>query len=162
MYLVSLKLFIVRTILCTTYTTIICLFVILITQLFARFSQRRSSNHDCCSHATSHKADWILTTLASFVLPFYMHTSSIWWRFLKWNIRDFAFSRVLHILVYPFFSHACCWFTCSMYLIVFTYVVCTVNALTLVAFAFGAFSLYIHFTLMIFVLVAFAYCFHMI
>ena len=50
----SIKLFIVRIILyatiqtCTTYTTIIEIDI---------FLQWRSSNHDFCSHATSHKAD---------------------------------------------------------------------------------------------------------
>ena len=58
----------------------------------------------------------------------YAHFSLM--KFLKWNVRGFAFSIILlrphcwfcsicyvRIVVYPFFSHACfCWFTCSMYL----------------------------------------------
>ena len=84
-----------------------------------------------CSHATRlHTKLTELLLVACFVLPFYMRKWSVWWRFLKWNVRGFAFSTILLVLcfcfcvfcthcclcvrtlVYPFFSHACCyWFT---------------------------------------------------
>ena len=46
-------------------------------------------------HATFHKADWIFTTLVCFVLPFYIRIYSVVWKFLKWKVRGFAFSRIL-------------------------------------------------------------------
>ena len=57
---------------CTMYTTIICLFVICIRQLFVSFSQRRSSNHDCFVHTQLHTrlTEFLLLALACFVLPF--------------------------------------------------------------------------------------------
>ena len=55
---------------CTTYTTIICLFVILITQLFVRSSQWRFSNHDCFVHKQlrTRLTDFLLVTVANSAL----------------------------------------------------------------------------------------------
>ena len=102
-------------------------------------------------------------------LVFERRTSSVWWKFLKWNVQGSASSRNLlrphcwlcsacyvRIAVYPFFSHdCCCWCACLLNLcLVFVY------TWPLVTFAFVAFSISICFTLMIFILAAFVYCFH--
>ena len=74
-------------------TTIICLFVILITQLFARYLPRRSSNQNRFVHTQLHTR--LIEFLLTAALGFHMQTSSVWRRFLKCNFRGFAFSRIL-------------------------------------------------------------------
>ena len=83
------------------------------------------------SHGISHKTDCILTTVACFVLPFYMRMSLVWWRFLKCSL-DSAF----RILVYPFCSHACCcWFTWNkFYVFVSVYLCRVLNEITFFLF----------------------------
>ena len=109
MCLVSIKLFIVRTILCptvqtyTTYTTITTTIIVCTLQLFCKQQHlfvrsvwRRSSNHDCSLHTTrlrTRLTEFLL--FACFVLHFYMLKWSVWLRFLKWNVRTLAFSRIL-------------------------------------------------------------------
>ena len=123
-----------------------------------------------CSHATSHKADWILTTHCCllYLARLYAHVFSLMkvlemvhsrFRLLE-NYFAIALFFVLRLLslhtCLSLFSHACsCWLTRSIYL----YRVYCVH-IVLVAFTFIAISLSISFTLMIFLLVAFAYCFH--
>ena len=125
-----------------------------------------------CSHATSHKSNWILTVDCYLLcLAFFVGTSVVWRRFLKWNVQDFDFSRILfrllfclcntryvRILISIVFSHSrCFWFTCLMYLLVCVCAVFIVYRSALIALAFIAFSLSISFTLMIFVLVVIIY-----
>ena len=53
------------------------------------------------------------TLLPALSCLFYMRTSSLWWRFLKWNVRGFVFSRILlrsHCLVVYFVHVVCCVF----------------------------------------------------
>ena len=72
-------------------------------------------------------------------------------------------SRVLHrdhlymcILMLVFFPYACCyWFTLIVFDVFVSVHSCIVYTLTLVAFAFIVFALFISYTLMIFVVVAF-------
>ena len=50
--------------------------VILLTQLFAKFSQRQSSNHNCIVHTQLHtRLSEFLLTAVCFTLPFYSPTS---------------------------------------------------------------------------------------
>ena len=68
--------------------------------------QRSASNHDCFVHTKLHTIlTKFLLTIASFGLLFYMHISSVWWRFLKWNIRSFTFSRIFLQLPYCLYSN---------------------------------------------------------
>ena len=122
--LVSIKHFIVRTILCATiynllYITIICLFLILHTQLFAIlltteiFKPRLTkfllpiaclSCLSICPHNQFDKGSWSGMFGVSPSLNCCLH-----------NTAHIACCCV-RLLVYPFFSYACyCWFTCNKF-----------------------------------------------
>ena len=62
-----------------------------------------------CSHATSRKADWILTTVVHFIMLFYIPMSSVWCRFWKWKVHCFLFTKILLRLPYLYSacSHTC-------------------------------------------------------
>ena len=100
------------------------LFDILPTQLLT-ILLTTSSNHDCFVHKQIHtRLTEFLLTVARFFLPFYMRTSSVWWKFLKWDVQGLAFSRILlrlprclyNVCNVNILPHACgCWFTSLIY-----------------------------------------------
>ena len=145
--------------------TIICLFVILITPLFARSLQRRSSNHNCFVHTQLHtRLIELLLTVVCFVLSnerswsrrFVFLPSRQLYRehFLFMHSHTLAIRFSLMLVVVGLLG------SCSMYLLRCICIVCIVYTLSLVAFAFVVFSLSISFILMVLVCLAFAYCFH--
>ena len=97
---------------------------------------------------TPHKFDWIITDSCPLCLAF-LRTSLVWWKFLKWNVWGFVFSRILLLLLSlrtclsP--PHVCC----SVFLSV--YCVHIASCWLLLG--------YRYLLLIIFVLAAFAYCF---
>ena len=86
-----------------------------------------------------------LLTLARFVLSFHIRTFSVWWR--SRLLENFFFDYFVVCIVLVTFAnlaiaHACCcWFGCSIYLLLYIVVVCVVYTLPFVAFDFVAFSL---------------------
>ena len=57
---------------------------------------RRSSNHNCFLHTQLHtRLTGFLVYLVFLVLPFYIRKLTVCWWFLKWNVRNFAISRIL-------------------------------------------------------------------
>ena len=66
--------------------------------------RRRISNHKLIVHTQLYsRLTELLLTVACIVLPFYIRTTSVWQRFLNWNVWDFAFSRIL------------LWLSCCLY-----------------------------------------------
>ena len=108
-----------------SYTTIVCLFAILLTQLFTVlltteiFKPRLLSSH---TTRLLTRLTEFLPFVAYFVLPFYISKKIAWWKFLKWNVRGFAFSRILfriHCCLYIVYrmSLACIFFFLSCLLL---------------------------------------------
>ena len=91
------------------------MFDILLTKLFViLFTTKIFKLRTVLFHTQLHtRQTEFLLTVACFVFSFYMRTSSVWWSFLKWNV------RWVRILVYPYsliFVVVGLLRTCSMYL----------------------------------------------
>ena len=131
--LVSIKFFIICTILCATiynlmYQTIICLFVILLTQLFPIMHTTEIFKPRLFSSQATRLHTWLTVFLLfaiCFVFLFYRSTQTVWLTFFLENSIAaslvFVFCCIacccVHLFVYLFFSYWYYWFTYNKLLV---------------------------------------------